>query len=211
MFLFRRFAELISSWSLDLRAVIVMAVLASCSQAPKTEDSALHPIEIKPMEEAKELEKLRSQIPPEKKQSNDELAEMISKMAGETRNPLEVQSDWSQKIRKKRETFSRNLKKQRETFNKNERKQREAFLKQSQKKREDFQRQSGTTSEERSEFFGDLDTERKIYFSEERDRRQDFESRVRSEREDFENLIKDKNSRFQEILREYRIRWETRR
>ncbi len=155
----------------------------------------------------KELEEIRSQIPAERRQKNDEMAFIWELMSDPQRPPSEVRQKFDSAVRKKRDLFDRDLKKERETFTKEERKKREAFLKDLQQQRDAFNKLK-KSREEKSEFYRDVDAKRSEFFSEERDQRADFESDIRERRKSFDDYVRQKQNEFNQEHRAFTKRHE---
>lgn len=186
------------------------AILTSCSSSgPKNtyreNEEASRPIldEKYSLKKDREvLETLREQVPPEKKNENDELALILNLMADKKKSPEAIRQQFDQALRKKRELFDKDVRKERDAFTQKERKSREEFLAQMKESR-DQKFQSKPSSRERSEFIKDQDNKRAEYFAAERDRRQDFESDIRERRKTFEDYIRERQNTFNQELRSY--------
>lgn len=153
------------------------------------------------------MEQLRSQVPPEKKRENDELALILGLMNETKKSPSEIRNQFDSMLRKKRSMFDKDMTKEREAFTKEERKKREEFLKSQRDQRETFNHEKHSR-EERAEFFKELDQKRAEFFSVERDRRGDFESDVRERRKNFEDYAREKQNEFNQEHRSYSKRYE---
>jgi hypothetical protein len=155
----------------------------------------------------KALDEIRSQIPPEKKRENDELALTLGMLNETKKSPADVRSQFDTALRKKRSLFDKDVTKERETFTKEERKKRETFLKSQADQRLIFNREKHSR-EERNEFFKELDGKRSEYFSVERDKRNDFESDVRERRKSFEDYVREKQNDFNQEHKAYVKRYD---
>jgi hypothetical protein len=155
----------------------------------------------------KKLEELRSQIPPETQQQNDELAFVLQLTQEVKKSPSEIRSQFDQVLRKKRENFDKDMRKERETFTQQERKSRDAFLKKQADERKEFLNQK-TTKEIRNEFFSNQESNRKEFFANEKEKRADFESDVRERRKNFEDYAREKTNEFNQEHRAYVKKYE---
>jgi hypothetical protein len=154
------------------------------------------------------LDKLRTEIPENKKQENDELAFTMQLMSSEyKKTPGDVRDRFNDALRKKREKFQKDLQKERDEFTKKERKDREDFLKSMTNEREDFLKLK-RKGDERTEFFEKQDEARKVYFETQRERRDDFESNITEKRKNFEDYAREKSTDFNEEWRLYQKKYD---
>lgn len=195
----RKSAALFTQGTIFL-AVLMVGCSSSQNRPIVTQGEVIKEYRMK--EDRDQLEKLRKDIPQQQQSKNDELAFIIKKMAGETRNPSEIQSDWYKSVRVQREKFTNKARKVREDFNADEKKAREDFLKKQKSARDDLS--SKATRDERSEFYAEQDRARQNFFANERDRRKAFESMMTQERADFEDIMRDQSSQFALALKEYK-------
>ncbi len=155
----------------------------------------------------KAIEDLRKNVPPEKKQENDELAFILALTNEVKLPPNKVREEFDKVSRKKRELFNRDLQKERETFNSSEKKKKEEFLKAQDSEKKNFMKQT-FTRDQKNEFFKDVDAKRTQYFSDEKERRADYESQTREKRKNFEDYYKEKNDTFNQEYRSYTKRYD---
>lgn len=189
--------------------------LAACASKSQPENTYRPPGEDRPLvddkyslqADRKAFDEMRSQVPPDKKRENDELALILGMMAETKRPPSEIRNQFDSVLRKKRQQFDKDMTKEREIFTKEERKKREAFLKAQQDERSAFTRQK-TDRETKNRFYKELDEKRSEFMSVERDRRADFESDVRERRKSFEDYIREKQNEFNQEHRAYTKRYE---
>lgn len=153
------------------------------------------------------LEKMREEIPPEKRAENDEIAFTMQLMAEYKRSPTDVRSKFDEALRKKRDKFQKDTQKERDEFTNKERKDREEFLKSLEHERTDFLRLK-RKSDERKEFFDQQDEARKTYFQTQRERRDDFESHITEKRKNFEDYAREKRDEFYEQWRSYQKKYD---
>jgi Skp family chaperone for outer membrane proteins len=193
-----------------------MLLIVACSSSSETPDNAYRKADDgRPLvdekyslqADRKALDEMRSQIPPEKKRENDELALVLGMLNETKKSPADVRNQFDTALRKKRSLFDKDLTKERETFTKEERKKREAFLKSQTDQRTVFNREKHSR-EERTEFFKDLDGKRSEFFSVERDKRNDFESDVRERRKSFEDYVREKQNDFNQEHKAYVKRYD---
>jgi chromosome segregation ATPase len=153
------------------------------------------------------LDEARKEIPPERKQFNDELA-LILQLTNEVKKPpYEIRNKFDETLRKKRELFDKDMTKSREQYSNQERKNRDEFLKQQTKIRDEYSKEKHSR-EERTEFFRNLDEKRQDYFANEREKRNDFESDVRDKRKNFEDYTREKNNEFNQEYRAYSRKYD---
>jgi hypothetical protein len=191
-----------------------LLVLTACSSADK-ESNTYRTGQDRPLvddkytlgADAKELNDLRAQIPPEKKRENDEMGFFLNLMKEGKGPPSEIREKFSSALRKKREIFDRDLSKERESFTKEERKKRELFLKAQAQQREQFNREKHSR-EEKADFSKEMESKRADHFATEREKRSDFESDVQERRKNFEDYSREKNNQFNEEYRNYSRRFE---
>lgn len=153
------------------------------------------------------LDKMREEIPQEKKVENDEIAFTMQLMAEYKRHPSDVRTKFDDALRKKRDKFQKDVQKERDEFTKKERKNREEFLKSLENERNDFLRIKHK-SDERKEFFEKQDEARKAYFETQKERRDDFESNITEKRKNFEDYAREKRDEFNEQWRSYQKKYD---
>ncbi len=155
----------------------------------------------------KAMEEYRSEIPPNKKQENDELAQAISWTQSIDKAPNKIREEFNSSLRKKRNAIDKDLKSERERFNKEERKRRDDFLKQQKQAREDFKKKK-SSREESQAFHKEQSDRRQEFFANEREKRSDFESDVRERRKNFEDYVREKTNSFNQEIRDYQKRYD---
>lgn len=148
------------------------------------------------------LDRLRKDIPEERKVENDESALMESFFVDLKNEPSEIRDKFSNLHRKKREKFDADLKKEREQFNKNEKQMRDKFMEEAKEEREDFL-SGNKSSSEKKKFFDEQEVERKAFLAEQREKRDDFEESTREKRKNFEDYNRSKNNEFNSRLRDF--------
>lgn len=154
------------------------------------------------------MEKLRENIPAEKRAENDEKAFMDQMMSDLSKSPSDVRGKFSSILNKKRESFSKDMNKARENFTKTQTSEREAFTKSQTERREKFSKSKGISSGERTEFYSKLDSERKDFYSAQKEKRDAFEDEIKTKRKDFDDYIRAKNDEFNQLHREYTQRYQ---
>jgi hypothetical protein len=153
------------------------------------------------------FDKMRAEIPEEKKMENDEVAFTLQLMSDYKLPPSDVREKFDHALGKKREKFQKDIQKERDDFTNTERKNREVFLKSLVDQREDFLR-TRRTSEERKDFFDRQDEARKTYFETQREKRDDFESNITEKRKSFEDYAREKRNEFNDQLRSYQKKYD---
>lgn len=152
-------------------------------------------------------EKLREEIPAEKRRENDEVAFVMQWMGEVKRPPGEVREKFNSALSKKRNLFQKDMEKRREAFVKKERKDREDFQREQTRQRENFVSMK-RKPEERKEFFDDLDLRRKDFNAAQREFRDEFEAEIRDRRKNFEDYTREKTNEFNQEHRVYTKRYE---
>ncbi|WP_413558666.1 hypothetical protein [Bdellovibrio sp. HCB209] len=153
------------------------------------------------------MDKLRENIPAEKRAENDEKAFMDQMMTDITKNPSEVRSKFSSIMSKKRDAFSKDMTKTREAFTKKQSEERNQFTTGQTKSRETFAKEKGHTSQERTDFYSKLDAERKEFYSKQKESRDSFEDETKTKRKDFDDYVRGKTDEFNQKHREFTQRY----
>jgi hypothetical protein len=135
------------------------------------------------------FDKLRSEIPTDIKDENDELALLDQMFSNPQRRPTDIRSHFNRLLTQKRNQFQKDLKKKREEFVKIERKDRDVFVKQLAQERESF-KQKKANKEKTKQFYDELDLKRKDFFSEQKEKREIFEAQVRDDRKNYADYSK---------------------
>lgn len=149
-----------------------------------------------------EFEKLRTQIPVEKRQENDEVAFVLGLMSELKYTPNEVREKFNTALRKKRDLFNKDMKKYREDFVKNEKSARDKFTSDLSEQRKTL-RDRKMSSKDRSEFNSNLEAKRKEFYSEQKEKREEFEAAIRDQRKNFEDYAREKTNNFNQEHRAY--------
>ena len=110
-----------------------LLVLAGCQTTSENPEAQVDTSKVDPKysvaADRSEFDKLREQIPAEKRQENDEKALMAELMGEIKYAPDQVREKFMNVVRKKRELFNRDMDKARDQFNKDEKKNRDAYFK----------------------------------------------------------------------------------
>lgn len=141
------------------------------------------------------FEKIRSEVPIDKKDENDELALLDQLFSNPLKKPSDIRDQFNRLLTQKRNLFQKDLKKKREEFVKKERKDRDLFVKSLAQERENF-KQNKADKEKTKEFYDEIDLKRKDFFSDQKDKRDVFEAQARDDRKNFEDYLKEKQSDF---------------
>ncbi len=149
-----------------------------------------------------EFEKLRSQIPTEKRQENDEVAFVLGLMSELKYTPNEVREKFNTALRKKRDLFNKDMKRYREDFVKSEKSNRDKFTNELSEQRKGLKNRK-MSSKERSEFNSNLEAKRKEFYVEQKEKREEFESAIRDQRKNFEDYAREKTNNFNQDHRAY--------
>lgn len=162
--------------------------------------------EVSLKQDRSELETLRSEIPQDKKQSNDELALFLN-LTNEVKDPPgKIRERFQNLIQKKREVFRRKVEKVRENYKKDELKRKDEFNADQRKKREAFKLRK-LSAERTKEFFDQQEQNRRDFYSREQDRRKDFEDQIDQHSKDFNAYMKERMDSFIEQMRIYETRY----
>lgn len=148
------------------------------------------------------LEHLRTEIPEEKKKSNDELALFLNMMNQGNQPPQAIRDKFQYMIQKKRQSFREKVQKLRDDFRSEESKRRDQFLDEHKRKRDRFVSSQRDSKETRA-FFATQEKERLAFFADERSRRQNFESEINSHSKDFDSYMRERQKEFDEQYRIY--------
>lgn len=153
------------------------------------------------------LDKLRSDIPEERKRENDDLAFMLQWM-GETKMPPgQVREKFNKAVSKSRSDLQKDLGKRREDFVRNERRDRDEKMRELDERRKSFQ--AGKPDREKSrEFYAEQDRQRKDFHAGQRERRDTFEADIRDRRKNFDDYVREKTQEFNQEHRAYTKRFD---
>lgn len=152
------------------------------------------------------LEKLRAEVPEQKRQTNDELALVLQLMGQVKLKPSEVQARIQQTSQKQRTEFRNKVNKLRADFREAESLRKRNFLEEQKQTREKFKSRSASNKRTR-EFYDQQDRARQDFFAEERDRRKDFESEITTQSQDFDAYMREKMRELGEQQRLYSKRY----
>jgi hypothetical protein len=183
--------------------------LAQSENPLKQTEPAEVPSKYRLQEDREKFAELRSEIPQQKKEENDEKALMLELTAELKQPPDRIRDKFDKLKRKKRDYFERDMKSLRKEFTENERKQREITNADLKRERESFKFKKAS-SEQRKQFFSDLEAKRKLQQSDLKQKRDDFEADVREKRKDFEDYMRVKQNEFNQELQIYRTKWQQR-
>lgn len=178
--------------------ILISGLMSGCATSPENKDDSDQPLvqsEYKLKQDRDSFEQLRKEVPPNKKEENDELAFLEQLFSNPLKNPSEIREQFNKALRKKREALNQDLLKSRETFVKIERKERDSFSRKAKDKREQFKSQK-LDREKTKEFYDELDIERKDFNAAQKDKRDIFESQVKDARKNFEDYSKEKQADF---------------
>lgn len=148
------------------------------------------------------LDELRSEIPPEKQKTNDELAMFLELMQHSREQPALMRERFSSAVERKRSSFRQKVERLRSDFRNRETREREEFLSGLEKNRESFFRRRHSTSEIQT-FSASQEKARSRFLSSERDRRQNFEAELNTTSKDFDSYMRERQNEFNEQLRLY--------
>ncbi|MEK6774938.1 MAG: hypothetical protein AABY64_13435 [Bdellovibrionota bacterium] len=192
------------------RVLVLFFLLWSSSTVFGLDDEKVKPLvddKYRLSKDREELDKLRQQIPEEKRKENDEVAFTLSLMSELRLAPSEVREKFNTAIRKKRDLFNKDMKKYREDFTKNEKSDRDKFIKEI-----DADRKSRVgkkwSSDERKEFNEKIEARRKDFYMDQKEKREEFEATIRDQRKNFEDYAREKTNDFNQEHRAYVKRFE---
>lgn len=178
--------------------LLLSGLLAGCATGLENGFDADQPLvqsEYKLKQDRKAFEELRKEVPPNKKEENDELAFLEQLFLNPLKNPSEIREQFNKGLRKKRDSLSQDLQRSRENFVKIERKERDSFSRKTQEKREQFKLQK-PDRERTKEFYDELDLERKDFNAAQKDKRDLFEAQTQEARKNFDDYSKEKQTDF---------------
>lgn len=183
--------------------LILFGLLSGCALSSKVDSNEDRPLVessylLKQDREA--FEKLRTEVPAEKKDENDELAFLDQLFADPLKKPADIRDRFNRLLTQKRNLFQKDLKKKREDFVKQERKDRDQFVKELAKEREEF-KQKKVDKDKTKDFFNELDLKRKDFFADQKEKRDIFEAQVRDDRKNFADYTKEKQFDFNARLK----------
>lgn len=191
---------------LGLLAVACSGTGRRAGEGEEKRDYTEVPEELSLKEDREYLDKLREEVPEERREENDELAFTLKMMGEVKERPNKIRDRWNTETRRRREQLRKLNAKDRTEYNKREKSEREKFLKELGRERNAFVKKK-VTSEERREFFSEQEMKRREYFGQQSDRRKDFESQMRQRSLDFEANMRDRNSEFNAEHRAYGERY----
>ena len=193
-------------------SIMTLVGLSSCQLETKHEQktSAQSGVLVDPnyslADDRTEFEKLRENIPEQKKQTNDEKALLAEWTSGYRLAPNEVREKFENLTRKKRDLFNKDLSQAREDMSRTEKQKRDLFLQELETERVDFSKRK-KDRDERNDFYNRQDDKRRRYFADERDKREEFESTLREQRKNFEDYLREKSLDFTSELKFYTESW----
>lgn len=195
-----------SVWLLPL--VILVGFSQACDHAPKRAESANSPDEVSLKADRSEYDRLRSEIPKEQRQENDELAlilQSINKNSMSEEEPAAIRNRFSKVMREKRSAYDKVMRAKRDEVKKTEKAKRDEFLNQLREERATYMSRLAPKSKpaERQAFFASQDQKRQAFFAAEADRRREFESTATEERKSFEDSAREMTNKFNEEMRNY--------
>lgn len=180
----------------------LITACATENEKPSQVDKPLVESQYRLQEDRKAFEELRSQVPQDVQQENDELAFMEKIFQSPLKNPSDIRSQFSKALTKRRDKFQKDMQKMRETFVKKERKDREQATKNFEKERNEFKTRK-SSRDETKEFFDALDQKRKDFYADQKEKRDEFEAQMRDDRKNFEDYVKEKQNEFNARLKEF--------
>lgn len=183
--------------------LIFAGLLSGCAMNSSNESTADRPLvesNYRLQQDREAFEKLRSEIPPETRVENDELALMDQMFSNPLKNPSDIRNQFNRALNQKKDQFQKDLKKKREAYVKQEKKDREDFVKQLTQERENFKKQK-VSKEKTKEFFDEHDLKRKDFFSSQKEKRELFEAQIRDDRKNFADYTKEKQTDFNSRLK----------
>ncbi len=185
-----------------------LTILLACNTAFRRTPEAKAPDEVSLAADRTEYDKLRKDIPEEKRQENDELAlilQSIHQNSGSNEEPGRIRERFNRVMRDRRDKHDKNLRKRREEASKADKAKRDEFLNAMKKDRATYMntKSKKATPSERQAFFTEQEQRRQAYFSAEADRRREFESIISDERRTFEDQARETTNRFNEEMRNY--------
>lgn len=154
----------------------------------------------------KTLEELRKNIPPERRQENDQLKEILSLMGEVKDNPSKIRERFNRTTQRMRNSERNSVQRIRKDFNTQEKKRRDEFFKKLKNDREDF-KSSKNDREARKRFYEDQDSARREFNADERDKRSQFNADLKLKSDDFSAMMREKNNEFTQELRAYTQRY----
>lgn len=152
------------------------------------------------------VEELRKNIPPAKREANDDLRAVLS-LFGEVKVPPEKIRDRYQRIiQREREKFRRDNQREREAYDRDEKKRRDEFNNKIKAEREDFNPKR-YSNDDRKKFYDDLEQKRRDFNADEHTKRDDFNASVKEKSDDFNSQMRDRDQEFNEQYRAYTLRY----
>ncbi len=194
--------QTVSKVGFILSLLMSLAACATNDGATSNADKPLVESEYKLQEDRKAFEELRSEVPQNIQDENDEVAFMEKLFTNPLKKPSDIRAQFSKALNKKREKFRKDMQKKREKFVKEERKARESMTKSFERERNEFNK-TKTTREETKEFYASLDQRRKDFYSQQREQRDEFEAQMRDDRRNFEDYAREKQNDFNARLKEF--------
>ncbi|MBX2988631.1 MAG: hypothetical protein KF802_12105 [Bdellovibrionaceae bacterium] len=192
-----------------LVGVVCSGALIACSSAPRESrvDEPLVDGKYQLSADREALDRLREQVPPEKRQENDEIAFTLQWMSETKMPPAEVRNRFNAAVSKKRNAFNKDMDRRRKEFVRKERQDREEFTRESESARRAF---SGLkrSADERKKFYDESDQKRRDFHAGQRERRDEFEGDIRDRRRNFEDYVREKTADFNQEHRVYSQRYD---
>ena len=153
-------------------------------------------------------DKLRSEIPKDQRNENDELAlvlQSIHKNSAADEDPAKIRDRFGKVMRDRRAAHDKQLRARRDEFSKADKSKRDAFLNGLKDDRATFMNRLAKKASvgERQAFFSGQEQKRQAYFSAESDRRREFESTITEQRKTFEDGAREATNKFNEEMRAY--------
>jgi hypothetical protein len=183
--------------------LILVGLLSGCamnSHVNSPEDRPLVESNYLLKQDREAFDQIRSEIPTDVKEENDELALFEQLFANPQKKPADIRNQFNQLLNQKKNKFQKDLKKKREEYVKKERKDRDQFVQQLAQERESFKRNKAN-KEKTKDFYNELDLKRKDFFSEQKEQRDIFEAQVRDDRKNFADYTKEKQTDFNSRLK----------
>jgi len=178
--------------------------LISCSSTEEKKiSSPLVEDKYRLKEDREEISKLRSEIPEDKRQENDEIALNLKWMNEKRLTPSEVRSRFSQLASRKRRVFNQDLNKGRQEFSNQERKTRKEFDLKMKDERDTIRGYTKRTSKEKKELIDELEIKRKEFNLSQKSQRDAFEEEVKDKKKSFDDYMKQKQDEFNADLKTY--------
>ncbi len=151
-----------------------------------------------------QIEKMRTSIPEEIRESNDTKSYLLGFFKDRTRDPNDIRSNFQKDLVKKRNQSQKILAKERQDFNNDEKKIRDEFFKQQKSERDDFMRSHSKDRDKIKDNYSEQSAKKKEFLANQKDRRDEFSAKQQVVRKDLAAYFKDLRGSFDEEWKLYK-------